>query len=79
MHLLMPDGKFVPVGAEVVIETDQGCMTYPVANDGEIYIPDISDDTLKGSVHCDKQIYYFSICLSHSDDPIIELGDVPCF
>ncbi|WP_218813706.1 fimbria/pilus outer membrane usher protein [Rickettsiella endosymbiont of Dermanyssus gallinae] len=79
MHLLTPSGKFVPVGAELVLNTDHACMTYPVGYDGEVYIPDISDSTLIGSVHWDKHDYYFSVNLPQTDDPIIELGEVPCY
>jgi outer membrane usher protein len=79
MHLLMPNGQYVPVGAEVLLNHDQGCITYPVANDGEIYIPDISANLLEGSVNWDNHTYYFSIKVPDTNEAIIELGDVPCY
>lgn len=79
MHLLTPQGKYVPAGAEVTLNVDQNCITYPVANEGEVYISDIKDRNLEGSVTWSKQTYYFSTRLANTNDPIIELGDVPCY
>ena len=79
MHLVTPSGKFVPVGAEVLLKQDQGCMSYPVANDGEVYIPEISASPLEGSVNWNNRTYYFSISVPNTNEAIIELGDVPCY
>lgn len=79
IHLLAPNGKSVPVGAELVLNTDHACMTYPVGYEGEVYIPDINDSTLVGSVHWDNHVYYFAVNIPKTDDPIIELGGVPCY
>lgn len=79
MHLLTPNGKFVPVGAEVAINEDQTHLTYPVAEEGEVYIPDVIERMVEGSVHWDKQTYYFSTRLPKTNDPIIELGEVTCY
>ncbi len=79
MHLLLPNGKFVPVGAELLLKQDQAGLIYPVANDGEVYIPDISTNPLVGSVNWDKHTYYFSVNVPNRHEAIIELGDVLCY
>ena len=69
----------MPAGAEVTLSEDQNCITYPVANDGEVYISDMKARSLEGSVSWSKHTYYFSTRLPNTNDPIIELGDVPCY
>lgn len=79
MHLVTPQGKYAPVGAEVALTIDKNCNTYPVANDGEVYISDIKDRNLEGSVSWSNQTYYFSTRIANTNDPIIELGDITCY
>jgi outer membrane usher protein len=79
MHLLASNGKFIPVGAEVTLSGDQHCISYPVTDEGEVYISDIHGHRLEGSVHWNDHIYYFSTRLPNTHDPIIELGEVPCY
>jgi outer membrane usher protein len=79
MHLIGPNGKFIPVGAEVTLSEDQNVITYPVANEGEVYIADVHIRMFEGTVHSDQRIYYFSTRLPNTSDPIIELGEVPCY
>lgn len=79
LHLRMPNGNFVPVGAELILDTDNSCKSYPVGYDGEVYISDVKGRLLEGSVHGENHVYYFSIRLPNTNDPIIELGDVQCY
>lgn len=77
LHLRTPNGKFVPVGAE--LKLDDMCESYPVGYDGEVYIPEFKDRLLEGSVNWENRVYYFSVRLPNTHDPIIELGDVLCY
>lgn len=79
LHLKTPNNKFVPVGAELVLNSDGTCESYPVAYDGEVYIPEVKDHLLEGSVNLENHVCYFSVRLPNTDDPIIELGDVRCY
>ena len=77
LHLRTPKGKFVPVGAE--LELNNNPCEYPVGYDGEVFIPEIKGHLLEGSVRWDNYVYYFSVPLPSTSDPIIELGDVQCY
>jgi outer membrane usher protein len=79
LHLRTPAGKFVPVGAELKLNNDNSSESYPVGYDGEVYIPEIKGHLLEGSVNWENHMYYFSIQLPKTHDPIIELGDVQCY
>lgn len=79
LHLRLPNGRFVPVGAEFILNSDSSSESYPVGYDGEVYIPEVVGHLLEGSVNWEKHVYYFSVPLPYSHDPIIELGDVPCY
>lgn len=79
LHLRTPDGKFVPVGAELSLNNDSSCESYPVGYDGEVYIPEIKGHLLEGAVNWENHVYYFSMQLPYTHDPIVELGDVQCY
>lgn len=79
LHLRTPNGKFVPVGAELNLNNDNSYERYPVGYDGEVYIPEVKDRLLEGSVNWENRVYYFSVRLPNTRDPIIELGEVPCY
>lgn len=79
LHLKTPNGKFVEVGAELRLNDDSSCESYPVGYDGEVYIAEIKDRLLEGSVSWENHVYYFSIRLPNTNDPIIDLGDVQCY
>ncbi len=79
LHLRTPSGNFMPVGAEFILNNDSNCETFPVGYDGEVYIPEVKDRLLEGSVNWENHVYYFSVRLPNTNDPIIELGDVPCY
>lgn len=51
LHLRMPNGKFVPVGSELILDDDKSCENYPVGYDGEVFIPEIKGHLLEGSVN----------------------------
>jgi outer membrane usher protein len=78
LHLRIPNGKFVPVGAELILNND--CHeSYPVGYDGEVYVSEIKGHLFEGSVNWENHVYYFSVPLPYTSDPIIELGDVQCY
>jgi outer membrane usher protein FimD/PapC len=79
LHLRTPSGNFVPVGAELILNNDSNCEAFPVGYDGEVYIPEVKDHFLEGSVNWENHVYYFSVRLPNTNDPIIELGDVSCY
>ena len=79
LHLKAPNGKFVPVGAELILNNENSCENYPVGYDGEVYISEIKGHLLEGSVNWENHVYYFSVPLPYTNDPIIELGDVQCY
>lgn len=79
MHLVMTNGKCVPAGAEVSLNEDAIPTIYPVANEGEIYIPSITTHFLEGAAQWRKDICYFSIRIPNTKDPLIELGEVACY
>lgn len=79
LHLKTPSGNYAPPGAELTLTNDQSCESYPVGYDGEVYIPEVKDHLLEGSVNWENHVYYFSKRLPNTNDPIIELGDVQCY
>jgi outer membrane usher protein len=79
LHLRTSSGKYVPVAAEVILNDDSACESYPVGYDGEVYISEVKDRLLEGSVNWENHVYYFSVRLPNTSDPIIELGDVLCY
>lgn len=77
LHLRTPSGEFVPVGAE--LELNNNSCEYPVGYDGEVFIPEVKEHLLEGSVRWENYVYYFSVPLPYTSDPIIELGEVQCY
>ncbi len=77
LHLRTPSGEFVPVGAE--FELNNSSCEYPVGYDGEVFIPEVKGHLLEGSVKWENYVYYFSVPLPYTSDPIIELGEVQCY
>ncbi len=77
-HLLMPNGKFVPVGAEIRLHGDKG-ISYVVGYDGEFYLPDITHRILTGVVEWNDESYCFTLNVPKSAEAIIELGSVLCY
>lgn len=78
LHLRTPNGEFVPVGAKLDL-INSSCEGYPVGYDGEVFIPEVKEHLLEGSVSWENYVYYFSVPLPYTSDPIIELGDVRCY
>lgn len=79
LHLRTSNGKFIPVGAELRLNNKVCDERYPVGYDGEVYIPEIKNHLLEGSVSWENHVCYFSTRLPNTYDPIIELGDVLCY
>jgi outer membrane usher protein len=77
LHLRTPSGEFVPVGAE--LELNNNTCEYPVGYDGEVFISEVKGHLLEGSVRWENYVYYFSVPLPYTSDPIIELGEVQCY
>ncbi|MES2997970.1 MAG: fimbria/pilus outer membrane usher protein [Pseudomonadota bacterium] len=76
VHLLTPSGKFVPVGAEVILKDDYEKTSYVVGYDGELYLPDVTTSTLNGSVNWSDKTHYFTLHVPRTTEAIIELGNV---
>ncbi|MDQ8038783.1 MAG: fimbria/pilus outer membrane usher protein [Rickettsiella sp.] len=79
VHLLMPNGKFVPVGAEVNLKGDCKKTLHIVGYDGELYLPNVNTGLINGKVNWNEKTYYFILKVPKTTEAIIEMGNVFCY
>jgi len=78
-HLLTLHHQFVPVGAEVTLQGDPEQTDFMVGYEGTLYIPEVVNQTLHGTVRWNNNECHCILNLPKTTAAIIELGNVLCY